>query len=257
MPFRFTLHRLSTRNVLFNLLLSVTLLAGCGGNPQEDGPEDGKSAIVETGAESRGKASTGTTEAHVERRGRVLFFGDSITAGSGLDPEEAFPALLQKNMDDAGLPFVAINAGVSGETTAGGLRRIDWVLREPIDVFVLELGGNDGLRGIHPMGTAANLKAIIEKVTAANPDASIILAGMRMPPNLGRQFAADFAAVFPSVADQTNATLIPFIGENVVGHDDLVQRDGIHPTAEGHEVVAATVWKYLHPVLSERTEGTD
>lgn len=190
-----------------------------------------------------------------EARRRVLFFGDSITSGYGLDPQEAYPALLQNRIDDLGWPFEAVNAGLSGETTAGGLRRIDWMLREPVDVFVLELGGNDGLRGVPVGATRQNLLDIIGKVREKYPDAAIVVAGMRMPPNLGQAFADRFASIFPEVAEETGATLIPFIGKDVIGRRLLVQLDGVHPTAAGHEVLAETVWEYLEPVLRERLEN--
>jgi acyl-CoA thioesterase-1 len=198
-----------------------------------------------------GSPSTTETVSNEERR-RILFFGDSITAGYGLDPNEAFPALVQDMIDDRGWPYEAVNAGLSGETTAGGLRRIDWMLNQPVDVFVLELGGNDGLRGIPVSATRQNLLDIVDKVKTRYPETAVVVAGMRIPPNLGRQFAERFANVFPEVAEETGSTLIPFIGEDVLGRRLLVQLDGVHPTAAGHEVIAETVWKYLEPVLLER-----
>jgi acyl-CoA thioesterase-1 len=181
----------------------------------------------------------------------VLFFGDSLTAGYGLeDPStQAFPALIQKKIDQAGLPWRVVNAGLSGETSAGGLRRVDWILRQPVDVFVLELGGNDGLRGLPPAATEANLQAIIDRVRAKYPAARIVLAGIAAPPNMGPDFTRAFAAVFPALAEKNHVPLIPFLLEGVVGKPGLDQSDGIHPTAQGHAVVAETVWNVLKPQL--------
>jgi acyl-CoA thioesterase-1 len=177
----------------------------------------------------------------------VVFFGDSLTAGYGLeDPStQAFPAIIQKKIDQAGLPWRVVNAGLSGETSAGGLRRVDWILRQPVDVFVLELGGNDGLRGIPPAATEANLQAIIDRVRAKYPAARIVLAGIVAPPNMGEDFTRAFAAIFPALAKKNQVPLIPFLLEGVVGKPGLDQADGIHPTAEGHAVVGDTVWNVL------------
>ena len=241
MRFRFSRHKQFQVAVTF---LALTV-AGCGGDPQA--PSRSGSARSDSEYSDASPESTTT-------RKRILFFGDSITAGYGLDPEEAFPALIQEKIDDREWPFEAVNAGLSGETTAGGLRRIDWMLKRPVDILVLELGGNDGLRGIPVGGTRHNLLEIIKKVKSAYPEASVIVAGMRMPPNLGRQFADDFAAVFPDVAEETGAALIPFIGKDILGRTFLVQMDGIHPTASGHEVIAETVWEHLEPILLEKIE---
>ena len=180
----------------------------------------------------------------------ILVLGDSIAAGYGLDPEEAFPALLQEKIDQHGLKYKVVNAGVSGDTTAGGLRRIGWLLRNPVDVLLLELGGNDGLRGIDPTETEKNLQGIIEKVREKNPNVRIVIAGMQMPENMGKEYTARYREVFPRVAKQNNATLIPFLLEGVGGKADLNQPDRIHPTAEGHRIIAATIWKILQPVLN-------
>ena len=182
----------------------------------------------------------------------VVFFGDSLTAGYGLDnaSQQAFPALIQQKLKDAGSDYTVINAGVSGDTTAGGLRRIDWLLRRPVDVFVLELGGNDGLRGLPPEETQRNLLAIIAKVRAKNPRTRILVAGMRMPPNFGVDFVARFEAVFAAVARSADATLLPFILDGVGGIPRLNQRDQIHPTAEGHQIVANLVWPVLKPLCT-------
>ncbi|HTX65350.1 MAG TPA: arylesterase [Opitutaceae bacterium] len=181
----------------------------------------------------------------------LLFFGDSLTAGYGLeDPAtEAFPALIQRRIQAAGLAWRVVNAGLSGETSAGGLRRVDWVLRQRVDCFVLELGGNDGLRGIPPATTEANLQAIIDRVRARDPAAKIVLVGIEAPPNMGPDFTRAFAAIFPALAARNHLPLIPFLLEGVAGQPGLNQADGIHPTARGHAIVAETVWKVLRPLL--------
>lgn len=180
---------------------------------------------------------------------RIVFFGDSITAGYGIPIESAFPALIQKKIEEAGLNYQVVNAGLSGETTAGGLNRIDWILRSKPDVFVLELGGNDGLRGLSMEESEKNLKAMIDNVRRANPKAEIILAGMQIPPNLGQEYTSKFKLLFPNVAKEMNTKLIPFLLEGVGGDPKLNLSDGIHPNQKGHEIVAETVWEYLKPIL--------
>ena len=181
----------------------------------------------------------------------LLFFGDSLTAGYGLsDPTtEAFPALIQEKITDAGLKWRVVNAGLSGETTAGGLRRVDWVLRQTVDLFVLALGANDGLRGIPPEVSRANLQQIIDRVRARNPKVKIALAGMQMPSTMGADFTRAFRELFPEVAAKNEAVFIPFLLEGVGGRVDLNQADRIHPNADGHAVIAETVWKALRPHL--------
>ena len=179
----------------------------------------------------------------------VLFYGDSLTAGYGLDPDEGYPALIQEKIDAAGLGWRVVNAGLSGETTAGGLRRLDWILRQRVDVFVIELGGNDGLRGIAPELTRQNLETMIERIRAKSPDVTIVIAGMQIPTNMGPDYAEAFAKIFPAVAKKHGAVLIPFLLEGVGGVPELNLPDGIHPTAEGHRIVAETVWRYVKPLL--------
>lgn len=181
----------------------------------------------------------------------IIFFGDSLTAGYGLDdpPAEAYPARIQEKITSAKLPFRVVNAGLSGETSAGGLRRVDWILRQPVDIFVLALGANDGLRGIEPAVTRQNLHAILARVRAKNPSAQFVVAGMMMPASLGASYAREYAAIFPAVAKENDATLIPFLLENVGGRDHLNQPDRIHPTAAGHAIIAETVWEILQPLL--------
>lgn len=187
--------------------------------------------------------------AAAEQPRTLIFFGDSLTAGYGVDPDEAYPALIQRKLDDAHRPWRVVNAGLSGETTAGGLRRLDWILRQPVDVIVIELGGNDGLRGIDPASTHANLLALIKRVRERHPDARIVLAGMQLPTNMGPDYTRRFAEIYPAVARESHATLIPFLLEGVGGVPSLNQADGIHPTAEGHQIVAETVWRVLQPLL--------
>ncbi len=179
----------------------------------------------------------------------ILFFGDSLTAGYGLSPDQAFPALIGKMLNDKGIETKVINAGLSGETSAGGLSRIDWVLRQPVDVFVLELGPNDGLRGLPLDQTEKNLQAIIDKVKAKYPSARIVIAGMMVPPNMGPEYADNFKAIFPRLATKNKATLIPFLLENVAGIESLNLADRIHPNAEGHKIVANNVIKAIEPLL--------
>jgi acyl-CoA thioesterase-1 len=185
---------------------------------------------------------------------RILFFGDSITAGNGINEDEAFPALIQQRIDSLGWNYEVINGGLSGETSAGGLRRIDWMLRQPVDVFVLELGGNDGLRGVDLSTTKENLQKIIDKVREKYPDAAIVLAGMQVPPNLGQEYTEEFREMYPQLAKKNDTELIPFLLEGVGGNEELNQSDGIHPTAKGHKVLAENVWEVLKPILEERRE---
>lgn len=181
----------------------------------------------------------------------ILFFGDSLTAGLGLDPNQAFPALIQKRLDSLGYTYQVVNAGLSGETTASGRNRLDWVLRQPVEIFVLELGANDGLRGIPLSETRKNLEAMILEVRQKYPGARIVLAGMQLPPNMGPEYTGEFQDLFPQLAQKHQAMLIPFLLEGVGGVPELNQADGIHPTAEGHAVVAENVWEVLGPALED------
>lgn len=186
-----------------------------------------------------------------DNRKVILFFGNSITAGYGIDMSEAFPALIQQRLDSLGYSYHVINAGLSGETSAGGLSRIDWVLKTPVDIFALELGGNDGLRGISLDDTEKNLSEIIEKVKQSNPQVKIIVAGMQIPPNMGQEYTDRFKRIFPSLAEKHHTALIPFILEGVGGIPELNLADGIHPTPEGHKILANNVWAVLKPIIEE------
>lgn len=207
---------------------------------------------------SNSKQQDKTTEKKAEKivtdkqedKNNIVFFGNSLTAGYGVEAEEAFPGLIQKRLDSLGYDYNVINAGVSGETTASGLSRVEWVVkRQPVEIFVLELGGNDGLRGIKPEETDKNLRAIIDKVRAIHPEVKILLAGMMVPPNMGQAYAEEFQKLFPKIAEDKNVNLVPFLLKDVGGEADLNQLDGIHPTPEGHKIVAKTVWKYLQSLI--------
>lgn len=179
----------------------------------------------------------------------ILFYGDSLTAGYGLSIEEAFPNQVEKKLKEKGKTIKVVNAGLSGETSAGGLSRLDWVLRQPIDIFVLELGANDGLRGLPLDQTETNLQKIIDKVKIKNPKVKIVIAGMMVPPNMGPDYTNKFKKVFPALAKKNNAALIPFLLQDVGGVEKLNIADGIHPNAEGHKIVANTVIKIIEPLL--------
>jgi len=179
----------------------------------------------------------------------ILFFGTSLTAGYGLDPTEAFPALIQNRIDSLNLPYNVINGGLSGETSAGGKGRIDWLLKQPVDIFVLELGANDGLRGLPVKQTIQNLQDIIDAVKKKYPNVKMVLAGMQMPPSMGARYTNDFKNIFPDLAKKNNMALIPFLLDKVGGIPKLNQEDGIHPTAEGDKILAENVWVVLKPLL--------
>lgn len=181
----------------------------------------------------------------------VLFLGTSLTAGLGVTDEEAFPSLIEARIAEAGLPFRVVNAGVSGETSAGGLRRISWLLRQPVGVLVLELGANDGLRGLDPEQMRHNLQEIVDRAEAAYSDVAIVLVGMEAPPDLGPRYTATFRQVFDELTDRNGLTRIPFLLDGVAGLSEFNQPDGIHPNAAGHAVVADNVWRVLEPLLEK------
>ena len=226
----------NVRRLVLISLISVGLIS-CNADKKDD---------QETAKDS---AET-VAKAPAAKKKTIVFFGNSLTAGFGLDdPSQAFSGLIQKRIDSLGLAYKVINAGVSGETTSGGNGRIDWLLKQPLDVFVLELGGNDGLRGIPVSETKKNLQAILDKVKAKYPDAKLVLAGMQIPPNMGQKYATDFKKVYKEIADKNNITLIPFLLQGVGGEAKLNQADGIHPTAEGHRILAENVWLSLKDLL--------
>jgi acyl-CoA thioesterase-1 len=186
----------------------------------------------------------------------VLFVGTSLTAGYGLDPEDAYPARIQEKIDAAGLPHRVINAGVSGETSAGARRRIDWLMSsQPVAVLVVETGANDGLRGIDPEEARANIQAILDRARQQAPPPALIVVGMAAPPNLGARYTDRFRAIYPELARKNGAVLVPFLLDGVAGIPRLNQPDGVHPTAEGQRMLAETVWKHLQPMLAAGAPG--
>lgn len=219
------------------LPLVFIFFLSCGEQKQEQEQQAEEQKINEQ--EEEGKVKT------------ILFFGDSLTAGMGLDPNEAFPSVIQEKLDSLGFDYTVINAGLSGETTASGRNRIEWVLNQEVDIFVLELGANDGLRGIPPEETLKNLQDIISIVKEKDPETKVILAGMQIPPNMGPEYTQSFSNIFPEVAKKNEVELIPFLLEDVAGNPELNQQDGIHPTAEGHRILAENVWEVLKPMLEE------
>jgi acyl-CoA thioesterase-1 len=203
-------------------------------------------------AERRAASESSRPAANPSYTPAIVFLGTSLTAGLGLPSDQAFPALIQDTLEGLGMDSEVVNAGVSGETSAGGLRRIDWLLRRPVGVLVLELGANDGLRGLDVEAMRSNLQAIIDRTRSAYPDAGVVILGMEAPPNLGRQYTAAFQRVFPEIAEANGAALVPFLLDSVGGIPELNQADGIHPTAEGHRIMARTVWRVLEGVARSR-----
>ncbi len=223
---------------IYRILLLGFLFAACNSEP---GTRENKAGNTENNKAER-----------MPEKKHILFFGNSLTAGYGLDdPQDAFPALIQKKIDSLNLPYKVINAGLSGETTSGGNSRIDWLLKQPVDIFVLELGANDGLRGIPVAETEKNLQSIVDKVRAKYPEAKQILLGMEVPPNLGDRYVNDFRAIFRRVAVRNNMGFVPFLLEGVAGNTTLNLGDGIHPTAKGYRIVAGNVWPELLKLLEE------
>jgi acyl-CoA thioesterase-1 len=216
----------------------LILLISC-----SDGPKQEKAQATEE--------TTTSKPANGLKRKRILFFGDSLTAGYGLeDPSDAFPGQIRRIIDSLGLPWDVVASGLSGETSAGGAGRIGWVAsREKVDILVLELGANDGLRGVSPNETQKNLQSIIDQIRKLYPDVRLVMAGMQSPPNMGKLFTDSFQSVFPALARENDMELVPFLLEGVAGDPELNQADGIHPTREGHRLVADNVWKVLAPML--------
>lgn len=223
--------------IKFSYFFILFLSFSCGENKSRQGTESPDAANTQTD-------TLKSTESKV-----IVFFGNSLTAGMGLDPNEAFPALIQDKLDTLQLSYKIINAGLSGETTASGRNRLDWVLNQKVDIFVLELGANDGLRGIPLSETRNNLQFIIDYVRSKNPNAEIVLAGMQIPPNMGEAYTTEFKNIFPDLAEKNDTGLIPFLLKDVAGIPALNQEDGIHPTKEGHQIIANTVWETLRPLM--------
>ena len=189
------------------------------------------------------------------RKPVVLFFGTSLTAGLGLDPEQAFPALIEKKAAAEGLPITVVNAGLSGETTAGAARRIDWVLRTPVDLVVIEGGANDALRGLSPSAARANLERVIAAVRQKQPTAKIVLVRMEAPPNLGPAYARSFRTIYTDIAKKEGVPLLPFLLDGVAGIPQLNQPDGVHPNLAGERVVADNLWRALKPIVAQLDRG--
>lgn len=236
---KFSKMKRTTFSGISGLMLFLTVW-GCGSSGTKTDSQTATGSSVTSPKTQPNPVSTKKT---------VLFFGNSLAAGYGVEPAQAFPALIGQKIDSAGLNYTVVNAGLSGETTAGGKSRIGWVLRQPVAVFVLELGGNDGLRGLPLSATRQNLQAIMDTVRRKSPQATIVLAGMQIPPNLGTDYTREFRELFKELADKNGAVLIPFLLENVGGVPKLNQADGIHPNPAGHKIVAETVWNVIRPVL--------
>ena len=227
------------------LVLALALVTGCGPAAKDKTP-----AVAQTAAAAEHPVSSSATN-HSTSGPTILFIGTSLTAGLGLQPEQAYPALIQAKADSAGTPITAVNAGVSGETSAGALNRIDWVMRAPADIVVIETGANDALRALPIAEARGNIAEILDRVKAAKPHAKIFLVQMEAPPNLGQQYTVAFHDMYGDLARQKGATLIPFLLKGVAGIADLNQGDGMHPNIRGERIVATNVWKALEPVVGK------
>jgi acyl-CoA thioesterase-1 len=239
--------------LLAGLAVAGGLASGACGGGEGKGPSP--APAVEAGASPAPTVSAPASPAAGapgDDRPVVLFLGTSLTAGLGVDLSEAFPALVQGKIDAAGLRYRVVNAGVSGETSAGARRRLAWLMRQPVAVLVVETGANDGLRGQEPEATRENIQAIFDEARRRRPPPRLVLLAMEALPNYGEEYRRRFRAVFPAVAKASRATLVPFLLDGVAGDPRLNQDDGIHPTAEGHERVAANVWRALEPILKAK-----
>lgn len=231
-------------SLIFCYFLSVVMLSACA-----ESKADKTEITTQKASEIE---SSNTSEDTTTANSTIVLFGDSITAGYGLDNiDDAYPGILQEKIDSLGYDYTVVNSGVSGETSAGGKSRISWIMKQNVDIFLLELGANDGLRGLPLSETKSNLQYIIDTVKEKSPDTQIILAGMQLPPNMGQEYTNEFQQLYVDLAESNNVTFIPFILENVGGIEDLNQADGIHPTEEGHQIVANTVWEVLQPMLEK------
>lgn len=230
------------RKKMITLLLLSATFAGCGNNEKKENRDERL-----TGSGNKTEPATATPASQTRN---ILFFGTSLTAGYGLDdPAQAYPSLIQEKIDALHLPYRVINGGLSGETSAAGKARIEWLLKQPVSIFVLELGANDGLRGLSVKQTSINLQAVIDKVRKKYPEAKLVMLGMQMPPNMGARYTSEFKQIFSDLATKNQMTYVPFLLEGVGGVPKLNQQDGIHPTAEGQRVLAENVWKALKSLL--------
>jgi acyl-CoA thioesterase-1 len=234
------------------LLAALTMACSGSGDATRGGTSTVKPPTPEENPADTARGSAGSSVASAangERR-TILFLGTSLTAGLGLEPDSAYPQRIQRKIDASGLPYQVVNAGVSGETSAGLLRRLDWVLRRPADVIVVETGANDGLRGLPVSATRATIADALARIRRERPDATVLLVQMEAPPNLGQEYTREFHAMFGDLAREHGATLIPFLLEGVAGVPRLNQADGIHPNDTGEAIVADNVWRALRPALS-------
>ena len=234
-------------------LFGLAVALGCATEKQSEAEPErntnaGASAVSQSPAVSANSAKPAIPPSG---KVTVLFFGTSLTAGYGLDPALAFPNLIAGKSESTPTPIVSVNAGLSGETSAGALRRIDWALRKPVDIVVVETGGNDALRALDPDSLEANLGAIVKRIRAVQPAARILLAVMESPPNLGARYTTRFREAYVNVAKRENLTLVPFLLDNVAGKAELNQADGVHPNEKGEQIVADNVWRALEPVVRE------
>lgn len=240
-----TMNTMNTPRTLLILILGLAglLISGCGNN---DGawPESTQDNSTATSSET---PDVNATDPEAEKPPLVVFLGDSLTAGYGLDEEQAFPALVESRLEAAGQPIRMVNAGISGDTTAGGLNRLDWLLSQQPDILVVSLGANDGLRGVELTSSEENLRQIVTK--AKEKGVKVLLVGMLIPPNYGPDYTEQFAAIYPKLAEELDVALLPFLLEGVAADPELNLADGIHPNAEGHEILATTVLQHLTPLL--------
>ena len=225
----------------FSFFLLAAFLFSCNSASKDQAPQDSAAPGNNTAPDT----------AKPSQKKNIVFFGNSLTAAYGLDPSEGYVALIQQRLDSLGLPYKAINAGLSGETTAGGKERVAWVIQQPVDIFVLELGGNDALRGIEPSASYNNLEAIIQTVKGKYPDAKIVLAGMEAPPNMGQKYTSQFRQVYADLAKKQQVALIPFFLANVGGVPELNQADQIHPNKQGQYILRENVWQVLEGLLEK------
>ena len=226
------------------LLSALAMACGGSGAARDTASTTKPASPPESPAQAVDSVSTA-----LDGRRTILFLGTSLTAGLGLEPDSAYPQHIQRKIDASGLPYQVVNAGVSGETSAGLLRRLDWVLRRPADVIVVETGANDGLRGLAVGATRATIGQVLTRIRQARPDATVLLVQMEAPPNLGQEYTSTFRAMFPELAREHGVTLLPFLLEGVAGEPRLNQNDGIHPNNEGERIVADNVWRVLEPLL--------
>jgi acyl-CoA thioesterase I len=240
---------------------ALACIVGCGGGGGSGGNADSSAnaKVTKDNTTATKPVASSTVPDSVSgsiRTPVVLFFGTSLTAGLGLDPDQAYPTLIEQKAQADGVPIRVVNAGLSGETTAGAVRRIDWVLRSPVDLIVIEAGANDALRGLGPADARANLEQLIAAVRAKQPSANIALVQMEAPPNFGVAYTKAFHAIYPEVAKKENVTLLPFLLDGVAGIPRLNQPDGVHPNLTGERIVADNVWKALKPVVVKLDRGS-